>query len=128
VLEETETPERAARRAGEILAEMARKGERDNGRGNRNPALKSSSAIPKLSDLGITNDQASQWQQLARRNLTKGQQAMALAVIHPEPERGRGKKDEARKEAESASFSYRRVKVARTVLRLASGQNRKTDC
>lgn len=56
---------------------------------------------------------------LKRRNLAKGQQAMALAMIYPEPERGRGKKDEAKKEAESASFSYRRVKVARQVLRFS---------
>jgi hypothetical protein len=54
---------------------------------------------------------------LNRRNLTKGQQAMALAMIYPEPERGRGKKDDAKKKAESASFSYRRVKEARLILR-----------
>jgi hypothetical protein len=35
----------------------------------------------------------------------------------PEPERGRGKKDEARKGAVSASFSFRRVQEARQVLR-----------
>ena len=38
------------------------------------------------------------------RNLTKGQQAMALAMIYPESERGRGKKDDARKAAASAAF------------------------
>jgi hypothetical protein len=27
---------------------------------------------------------------LARRNRTKGQQAMTLAMIYPEPQRGRG--------------------------------------
>ena len=54
---------------------------------------------------------------LQRRNLTKGQQAMALAMIYPkEPERGRGKKDAARKDAESASFSYRRLQEARSIL------------
>jgi len=52
-----------------------------------------------------------------RRNLSKAQQAMAAAMMFPEPERGRGKKDVARKEADSASFSYRRVKEARQVLR-----------
>ena len=41
---------------------------------------------------------------------------MALAMMYPEPERGRGKKDEAKKEADSASFSYRRVKQARQIL------------
>lgn len=54
---------------------------------------------------------------LARRNLSKGQQAMALAIIYPEPERGRGKKDGAKKGAETSSFSYRRVQEARIVLR-----------
>jgi hypothetical protein len=54
---------------------------------------------------------------LARRNLSKGQQAMALAMIYPEPERGRGKQDAAKKGAETASFSYWRVREARSVLR-----------
>jgi hypothetical protein len=52
---------------------------------------------------------------LKRRNLSKGQQAMALAMIYPEPERGRGKKDPARKETETGSFSFTRVKAARSV-------------
>jgi hypothetical protein len=55
--------------------------------------------------------------EVVRRNLTKGQQAMALAMIYPEPERGRGKKDAAKKEVESVSFSYSRVKQTRSVLR-----------
>lgn len=48
---------------------------------------------------------------------SKGQQAMALAMIYPDPERGRGKKDESRKQTESGSFSYTRVKQARQVYR-----------
>jgi hypothetical protein len=51
----------------------------------------------------------------ARRNLTKGQQAMALAMIYPESKRGSGNIDEARKHAETASF--RRVQEGRLVLR-----------
>jgi hypothetical protein len=55
---------------------------------------------------------------LARRNLTKGQQAMALAMMYPEPEKGgRGKNTEARKAAETAGFSSRRLAEARAVLR-----------
>jgi hypothetical protein len=54
---------------------------------------------------------------LARRNLTKGQQAMALAMIYPDPEKGgRGNKKE--RVAESAAlFSATRLKQARSVLR-----------
>jgi hypothetical protein len=47
----------------------AERGERDNGRGNRNPALKSQGATPKLDDLNITRDQSSRWQKLARAAL-----------------------------------------------------------
>jgi hypothetical protein len=42
---------------------------------------------------------------------------MALAMIYPEPERGRGKKDEARKGQVSAGFSTERLRQARSVLR-----------
>jgi hypothetical protein len=53
---------------------------------------------------------------LNRRNLTKGQQAMALAMIYPEPEKGgRGKKKE-RVEETSTLFSAKRLSQARAVL------------
>jgi hypothetical protein len=55
---------------------------------------------------------------LARRNMTKGQQAMALAMLYPEPEKGgRGKNDEARKARETRGFSSDRLRQARAVLR-----------
>lgn len=53
---------------------------------------------------------------LARRHLTKGQQAIALAVIYPEPERGRGKIDAGKKAAESATFSARLLRTAREIV------------
>ena len=50
---------------------------------------------------------------LARRNLKKGQQAMALAMIYPEPEKGgRGKK--AVNPKETLGFSQMRLSQART--------------
>jgi hypothetical protein len=52
--------------------------------------------------------------------MMKGQKAMAVAMIYPNPERGRGKKNLARKETETGSFSYTRVKDARAVLRYSS--------
>jgi hypothetical protein len=52
-----------------------------------------------------------------RRDLTKGQKAIALALIYPEGPRGRGNIDPARKEADSASFSFRRLKAARQIAR-----------
>jgi hypothetical protein len=54
------------------------------------------------------------WANLARRHITKGQQAM----IYPDAaERGRGKKSETRKLEETSNFSYRRLNRARSVLR-----------
>jgi hypothetical protein len=40
---------------------MKAHGERDDGRGNRNPDLKSQAATPKLDDLGVTKAQSSRW-------------------------------------------------------------------
>ena len=55
---------------------------------------------------------------LARRNLTKGQQAMALAMIYPEAEKAhRGKRSEAGKLLETKGFSAARLSQARSILR-----------
>jgi len=66
ITQATEIRMRAERRAGELLIEMAELGERDSGKGNRNPVLKSQAATPKLFDLGISKTQSSRWQELAR--------------------------------------------------------------
>jgi hypothetical protein len=54
---------------------------------------------------------------IARRNLSKSQQAMALAMLYPTAFRGRGKIDPAKKYEESSGFSGRLVEQARTILR-----------
>lgn len=58
---------RAERRAGELLKEMKASGERASSRDNLNQGPKSNGPTSgkRLSDLGITRDQSSQWQKLA---------------------------------------------------------------
>jgi len=60
--------EQAEVRAGELLAEMNQRGERERqggDRGNQHVEAKSQPAtLPKLSDLGVTESQSSRWQQL----------------------------------------------------------------
>jgi N6-adenosine-specific RNA methylase IME4 len=50
---------------------MAERGERDTGKGNRNPVLKLQAATPKLADLGINKTQSSRWQALAALDADK---------------------------------------------------------
>lgn len=57
---------------------------------------------------------------IQRRHMTKGQQAIAVAIVYPEiAVGGKGKKAAGTKAAESAGFSYRRLADARTVLKHA---------
>jgi hypothetical protein len=53
---------RAARKAGELLRQMAERGERRKGEGEGRSAPM---GTPKLDDLGITRKQSARWQQLA---------------------------------------------------------------
>jgi hypothetical protein len=53
---------------------------------------------------------------LARRNLNKGQQAIALAMIYPEPEKG-GRGNKAKNLLGTEGFSAARLSQARSVLR-----------
>lgn len=56
---------RAEIRAGELLAEMKAKGERDKGHRRRKFESPSVTQIPKLADLGVTKMQSHRWQTLA---------------------------------------------------------------
>jgi hypothetical protein len=53
---------RAERTAGQLLAEMAEKGERDSGHGDRESG--SQDVTPKLADLGVSKMQSHRWQKL----------------------------------------------------------------
>lgn len=75
----TEIRLRAEIRAGEMLAQMAERGDRDTGKGNRNPDLKLQAATPKLSDLGVTKTQSSRWQKKAALPLEKQEELIARA-------------------------------------------------
>ncbi|MBR0671164.1 hypothetical protein [Neoroseomonas soli] len=57
----------------------------------------------------------------ARRHMSKGQLAMALAMHFPEAKRGRGNKDEAAKGEAASHFTPRLLQQARAVLRWARG-------
>jgi N6-adenosine-specific RNA methylase IME4 len=56
---------RAERRAGELLANMAEKGERQRQGGDRKSKLAQYTLIPDLPRLGVTKLQASTWQRIA---------------------------------------------------------------
>jgi DNA N-6-adenine-methyltransferase (Dam) len=55
----------AERKGGELLREMAAKGERDRGHGDRQSAKAKSRPTTQLSDLGVTKTESSKWQKLA---------------------------------------------------------------
>jgi hypothetical protein len=54
---------------------------------------------------------------VTRRDLTKGQKALALALIYPKAPMGRGKLDPALKSVETTDFSLSRLQQARQLIR-----------
>jgi len=55
---------RAEAKLGQLLTKMKATGERDTGKGNRNPSLKSQAGTPKLANFGVTKTQSSKFQKL----------------------------------------------------------------
>ncbi len=81
---------------------------------NRREACKIVGVVPEIRHLTDEDPTAFVLSaNIHRRNLTAGQRAMAVAMIHPEPEKGgRGKKV-----TEAVGFSTQRLSYARTVLK-----------
>src|SRR5271165_769454 len=78
----TEIRFRAERRAGQLLADMAARGER------RQPIAPGNTVLPALADLGVTKMQSSRWQKLAQ--LTEEEfDARAVAAKCVRPASGR---------------------------------------
>ena len=71
---------RAERRAGDLLREMADRGERDTGYGDRKS--KSHAAIPKLKDLVVTKTQSSRWHRVGLLD-ADGREVRAAAGAEP---------------------------------------------
>ena len=64
ILSKKMMPKRVRARAGEVLATMRERGERQKPGGNKRPGTKIPDGDfgPTLSDLGVTPKQSSQWQ------------------------------------------------------------------
>lgn len=71
---------RAERRAGDLLREMADRGERDTGYGDRKS--ESHAAIPKLKDLVVTKTQSSRWHRVGLLD-ADGREVRAAAGAEP---------------------------------------------
>ena len=86
---------------------------------NRRAACERAGVVPEVRELGEDEDLVAFIfsMNIFRKSLSQGQRAMGFAKLYPDPPRGRGHKDPARKGAEKDSLSYRRVKEARFVLR-----------
>jgi hypothetical protein len=105
----TEIRMRAEIKAGELLIEMKKRGEREGAGGNRKSKSQPAILIPKLSDIGVTPTQSSRWQKLAE--LSKEQQeakiaqarGKAEAAIEPTPRKPKPKSERAKNKQPGAN-------------------------
>jgi hypothetical protein len=72
--------ERAEERAGELLQQMKKSGERHKGHGKAG-SRRATQNVPQLSDLGISKSQSSRWQQRADKAKGKPRPKKAPKVI-----------------------------------------------
>lgn len=88
---------------------------------NRLAACKIAKVEPQFQTIEFTDDDAVRAfvkSRSERRDLSKGEKAMGLAFLFPEPEKGgRGKKSNAIKSVETTGFSRSRLDQARAVYR-----------
>jgi hypothetical protein len=109
----------AAREAGQKLAawqavEAAAQKQPVDAR-NRFKACGMAGVKPRFEKLNGTDVRAFVAARGLRRNISKGQQAIAMAMLYPEPDkRGRGNKG---KSTETGDFSQQRLREARAVVR-----------
>lgn len=91
-------------------------GDAPSGRRPRRETVGAFGKYDTVSDLSIDAGALILSANIARRHLDKGQQAIAIAMLYPEPEKGgRGKTAQISKE--TLGFSTMRLSQARTILR-----------
>jgi hypothetical protein len=76
----TEIRMRAEIRASELLAQMAKQGERDRGKAAKGLRVATPTNLPTLSDLGVNKTQSSRWQKLAAKPPEKQEQTIRRRV------------------------------------------------
>jgi ParB-like chromosome segregation protein Spo0J len=84
---------------------------------NRFEACRRAGVEPKFERLnGVDVRQVILAENVERRHMTKGARAMAVAMLYPQAERGRGKKDPAKNAQKVGLFGNELLRQARTVL------------